>query len=77
TALENQLDSIQIYLRRKKVLGYHKDNYLAILRFMRRLLALNPLDTQEVLALQAAIHAEAVLTERDWLLKQLSLLRST
>ncbi len=40
-ALENQLDSIQIYLRRKKVLGYHRDNYSAFIRFIRKLLTVN------------------------------------
>jgi hypothetical protein len=69
-ALENQLDSIQIYIRRKKVLGYHKDNYQAIVRFMRRLVALNPNDPVQKYALRQQIAAAAVLTERDWLLKQ-------
>jgi hypothetical protein len=69
-ALENQLDSIQIYIRRKKVLGYHKDNYQAIVRFMRRLVALNPNDPAQKYALRQQIAAAAVLTEREWLMKQ-------
>ncbi len=69
-ALENQLDSIQIYIRRKKVLGYHKDNYQAIVRFIRRLVALNPNDPAQKYALRQQIAAAAVLTERDWLMKQ-------
>ncbi len=70
-ALENQLDSIQIYLRRKKVLGYHRDNYTAIIRFMRKLVALNFSDRAEVKSLKTAIHTTSILTEREWLLKQL------
>lgn len=70
-ALENQLDSIQIYLRRKKVLGYHKDNYTAIVRYLRKLLALNPNSTSEKEKLRQEIEEAPVLTEREWLLKHL------
>jgi hypothetical protein len=70
-ALENQLDNIQIYIRRKKVLGYHRDNYLAFVKYLRKLLATNlgnPADREK---LQAEISAAPVLTERDWLLAAL------
>jgi hypothetical protein len=70
-ALENQLDSIQIYLRRKKVLGYHKNNYNAILRFMRKLLSVNHNNLSELRVLRKLIQEEPVLTEREWMLKQL------
>lgn len=70
-ALENQLDSIQIYLRRKKVIGYHRENYSAIVRFFRKLVAINPNRTEEKRQLQEEILAAPVLTERDWMLKQL------
>lgn len=70
-ALENQLDSIRIYLRRKKVLGYHKENYLAIVRFLRKLISLNPHDPLQKNAMRQQIAAAPVLTEREWLLQQL------
>jgi hypothetical protein len=70
-ALENQLDSIRIYLRRKKVLGYHKENYTAIARFIRKLLSVNPNDSREKAKLRAEIEQAPALTERDWFLKQL------
>ncbi len=72
-ALENQLDSIQIYLRRKKVLGYHKDNYSAIVRFMRKLLAANLNDGAEKEKLRRDIEQAPTLTERDWFLKRLAM----
>ena len=72
-ALENQLDSIQIYLRRKKVLGYHKDNYSAIVRFMRKLLAVNPNDVSEKEKLRRDIEQTPTLTEREWFLKRLAI----
>lgn len=70
-ALENQLDSIQIYLRRKKVLGYHRENYSAIVRFTRKLLAVNPNIATEREKLRQEIEDAPVLTERDWLLGEL------
>lgn len=69
-ALENQLDSIQIYLRRKKVLGYHKENYEAFVRFMRRLLALNPRDPANADKLRRDIGQAPTLTEREWFLQK-------
>ncbi len=69
--LENQLDSIQIYLRRKKVLGYHRDNYLAIVRFLRKLVQHRPHDHDKTRLLQKQIADTPVLTEREWLLRQL------
>lgn len=70
-ALENQLDSIQIYLRRKKVLGYHRDNYLAIVRFIRKLLTINLNSAAERQKLREEIEAAPALTEREWLLGEL------
>jgi len=75
-ALENQLDSIQIYLRRKKVLGYHKNNYNAILRYMRKLLSVNFNDAESLRSLRKMIQEEPVLTEREWMLKQLPEVRT-
>jgi len=66
--LENQLDSIQIYLRRKKVLGYHRDNYSAFVRFVRKLLVSNPNSASPIKKLREEVEAAPVLTERDWLL---------
>lgn len=70
-ALENQLDSIQIYLRRKKVIGYHRDNYNATVRCMRKLLSINPLDNAAKNKLRAEIEAMPLLPEREWMLGKL------
>jgi hypothetical protein len=70
-ALENQLDSIQIYIRRKKVLGYHRDNYLAFVKFSRKLLSVNLNSPKERAKFRGEIEAMPTLIERDWLLSQL------
>jgi len=69
-ALENQLDSIQIYLRRKKVLGYHRDNFLRIVRYFRRLVALNFADTAVLERFRNDLAAESAATEQEWFLKK-------
>lgn len=69
-ALENQLDSIQIYIRRKKVLGYHKDNYTAFVRFMRKLLAISPNSTAAAQKLRSEIENAPTLTEKEWFLQR-------
>lgn len=70
-ALENQLDSIQIYVRRKKLLGYHRDNYLGFVKYTRKLLSINLNSVAEREKLRAEIEAAPVLTDRDWLLSEL------
>ena len=69
--LESHLDALQNYLRRKSILGYHRINYQNLVRYTRKLLGMNYLDKESVKKLRQEIQAEAVLTERDWLLGQL------
>lgn len=69
-ALESLLDSFQTYLRRQKDLGYHRDNYLNLLRFTRRMLRLAPGETPERAHLLKTIAETPALAERDWLLEK-------
>lgn len=70
-ALYNQLDSIHIYLRRQKVLGYHREVYLSFVKWMKKLLKTNLNDPVSVSQLRAAVENTTALAEREWLLKQL------
>lgn len=70
-ALENQLDTIQIYIRRKKVLGYHRDNYLAFVKFTRKLLTVKMTSAAERAKLRSEIESTPLLSEREWLLSEL------
>ncbi len=40
-ALDAHLQSMQTFIRRQRVIGYHKTNYLNIIRYARRLMQLN------------------------------------
>ncbi len=67
--LDALLDSMSILLRRKKIIGYHKQNYLNIIRHTQKLVSLNRLDAAAVLAFRQSVEAEEHLTEREWLLE--------
>jgi hypothetical protein len=69
--LESHLDSLLAFIRRKKVMGYHKKNYLNVVHFTKKLLAINFYDAKERMDLQQRIEKEEVLTERNWLLEQI------
>lgn len=69
-ALYNQLDSIDIYLRRQKILGYHRNVYASFVKIMRKLLKINILNKKNVEQLRQEITATTALAEREWLLLQ-------
>lgn len=68
--LHAHLDAMRNYIRRKKVLGYHRKNYLNIIRFTERLLQ-HGHDSRKRTALRTEIEREPVLTEKEWLLEQI------
>ena len=69
-ALDAHLQSMQTFIRRQRVIGYHKTNYLNIVRYARRLMQLNPGNRQARESLRQQIEGEAVLTEKEWFLQQ-------
>lgn len=70
--LFSHLEAFKNYIRRKTVLGYHRANYLNLVRYTRQLISINRFDRTEVEVLKQKILNEPVLTERDWLVEQLS-----
>ncbi|BDS14362.1 hypothetical protein [Aureispira anguillae] len=71
-ALDAFFHSFIIYLQRKEIMGYHRENYLNIIRLTRKLLELPPNNKKAYQQLSEAIHSIQPLTEREWLSKQLS-----
>ncbi len=69
--LESHLDSMKTFIRRKKIIGYHQQNYLNILYYTKKLLTTNLFDQKAKKELEEAIANETVLTEKGWLLEQL------
>lgn len=69
--LEGLLNRFNTFLSRQKALAYHKGNYNNIIRFTRRLVALNPYSAKAKTKLRQEIMHTPLLTERAWLLEQL------
>jgi tetratricopeptide (TPR) repeat protein len=69
--LQAHLDAMQNYILRKKVIGYHKTNYLNTIRYTKRLLSLNYYDKASIQKLKEKVSAEEILTEKRWILSQL------
>jgi hypothetical protein len=73
-ALDAQLSSMRAYLKRNRVLGYHKTNYLNIINYTKKIsesVTLNIGKSAARQALREAIEKENILTEKEWLLAQL------
>ncbi|MCB0581046.1 MAG: hypothetical protein KDD10_17265 [Phaeodactylibacter sp.] len=68
--LEAQLESLRAFIQRKDFSDYHRRNYLGIIRFVQRLMALAPYDKEGRQQLEQDILNAPVLTEREWLLEQ-------
>ncbi len=69
--LSAHLDAMRNYIHRKRVIGYHRTNYLNVIRFADKLLKINILDKTEIEKLRVGILKEETLTEKDWLLEKL------
>lgn len=72
--LDSHLDAMQVYLTRKKIIGYHKTVFSNIVKFTRKLIHINPYDVTEKNRLKSMIEAEKSVADKDWILTQLSLL---
>ncbi len=70
--LESHLRNMKTYIRRQRAFGYHKENYLNIIRFTQSLIDMNPFDRKEREALRSDIENAGRLTEREWLLEMLN-----
>jgi len=70
--LDAHLDAMQVYLTRKKIIGYHKVNYANVIRYTRQLIKLKPFDRASRERLMEKVNSEKMLPDRDWMLRQLS-----
>lgn len=69
-ALNSLLDSFRTYVLRQKDLGYHRDGYLSLIRFTKKLVQINSLNPARKAALAKRIREAKMVTERDWLLSK-------
>ncbi len=69
--LDALIDSLLVYLRRGKLLSYHKENYYNIIKAVQKLNAHNFYDKEEQAKLKEELETMQPLTERVWLLEML------
>ncbi len=69
--LQSHLDAMRNYIHRKRVIGYHRTNYLNVIRFTEKIVRLNTLDKAAVEALRRTIEQEVALPEKLFFLKAL------
>ena len=70
-SLDWLLASMDTYLQRKKIMGYHKTNYKNIIKATKRLLKTFPGNREKKEKLKTEITDTNPLTEKSWLLEQL------
>ena len=73
-SLSFQLDSFQQFIRRREVSDYHRTNFLNIIRFVKKIMALPTFDKTEKRKLKKEIEEEKILTERAWLMEKILLI---
>ena len=69
--MDAHLDAMQVYLTRKKIIGYHKTVFSNIVKYTRKLIFLNPFDASEKVKLRENIVAEKSIADKDWILSQI------
>jgi hypothetical protein len=72
-ALQSHLDAMRNYIHRKRVLGYHRSNYLNIIKYTEKLMHTDFRNRKAVERLLTDIQQEKVLTEKAYFEKMLIL----
>lgn len=70
-ALESLLDSFRTYIHRQKDLGYHREHYLNLIAFVKKMLRSNLKDPKFKAKIKKEVDAASALAEKSWLLEQL------
>ena len=65
--LDAHLKAMRTFIRRKKMMAYHEENYVNLVRLTRKLIECNTFDKREVSQLKQEILATKVVEEKDWL----------
>ncbi len=66
--LDAHLQAMTTFIRRKKSLGYHRDNYLNTLRFVRKRIEIAPFEKEKLAKWNEEVLETASVAEKEWLL---------
>lgn len=69
-SLDSLLQSMRVFIQRKKRIGYHYQIWKNILFYVHKIHKINPYDKKAVKTLMDEIQKETVLPEREWLLEK-------
>jgi hypothetical protein len=69
--LFSHLDSFTTYISRKKQLGYHRENYLNLIHFVKKILNTPETDESARELIRSNIIATKAVADKKWLLAQL------
>ncbi len=71
--LDAHLQSMEAFIRRQRIFGYHRTNYLNIVKYAKKLAMHKATSRTEREKLAVKIAAEPHFTEREWFLEQLKI----
>lgn len=66
--LQSHLDALQMYVLRKKILGYHKENVKNIIKYCKKLMRLHRMSDAQKIQLESEIKEKTPLTEKAWMI---------
>jgi hypothetical protein len=72
-ALDSLLDSFKVYLHRQNDISYHRESYQNLIKFTQKLLKTDLKNQKLCEILRGQIEETKLVTEKEWLLKQLDL----
>lgn len=70
--LEAHLQTMQVFIKRKRIIGYHRKNYLNFIYYLKQLLKTPFSKAEKKQLLVEQVNQEEVLTERDWFLSMIN-----
>ena len=69
--LLSHLDAMSQFIRRKKVMAYHQENFQNFISFLRKIVEIPDFEKEQRKQLKTDIEAVKAVAERKWLLKQI------
>jgi len=70
-ALDSLLDSFEVFIRRQKNIGYHRENYLNLIKMMKKIRKTNLSDRSAVRKIIRDVKKIKAMAEQKWLLEKL------
>lgn len=69
--LESHVKNMTAYIRRRKDIAYHSENWRNIIKYTKKLIAVNQHDKKQVETLKQAIQNEKILAIKEWMMDML------